>query len=59
MTNRELIIALEGLMDIAETAMPDSYFQSDKRVAAGREAVKALIKGMVGDTAAVKRALGR
>ena len=28
--------ALEGLMDVAEQAMPDSYFQTDSRVVKAR-----------------------
>lgn len=59
MTRRELLNTIQGLMDIAETAMPGSYFQTDKRVAAGREAVEALIKDIVGDTPSVERALER
>ena len=31
--------AVEGLMEIAETAMPDTYFQTDSRVNAARNAL--------------------
>ena len=32
--------AAPGMMEIAETAMPDTYFQSDSRVCEMREALK-------------------
>lgn len=35
-----LLETLEGLMEIAEEAMPDSYFQSDSRTKAGRAAIE-------------------
>ena len=38
----EATAALPGLLEIAEMAMPDSYFQSDSRVAAARAALAAL-----------------
>ena len=31
--------AIRGLMEIAEIAMPDSYFQTDSRVVAARKAL--------------------
>ena len=34
--------AMEGLMDIAEVAMPDTYFKTDSRVNAAREILKEL-----------------
>ena len=37
----QLLEALRGLMDIAEIAMPDSFFQSDGRVKAARKALEA------------------
>jgi hypothetical protein len=35
----DAVEAIPGLMEIAEIAMPDSYFQSDSRVAAARAAL--------------------
>lgn len=40
----ELVPALEGLMEIAKIAMPDSYFASDSRVCKARELL-AKVKG--------------
>ena len=37
---REISEALEGLMEIAEMAMPDTYFESDSRVNKARQALK-------------------
>lgn len=36
---KELYETIEGLMEIAEQAMPDSYFQSDSRVNKARKAL--------------------
>ena len=38
-SNQRLMIALEGMMEVAESAMPDTFFQTDRRVKAGREAL--------------------
>lgn len=38
--NAELVAALKRMMEIAEEAMPDSYFQSDSRVNASQIALK-------------------
>lgn len=46
----ELVAAVEGLLDVAELAMPDSYFDSDSRV---RKAKAALAR------AAAEKGLGR
>ncbi len=35
----ELLAAMQGLMEIAETAMPDTFFASDSRVNAARAAI--------------------
>ena len=34
--------SIDGLMEIAEIAMPDTYFASDSRVCEAREALKAV-----------------
>lgn len=34
-----MVDALKGMMEIAEMAMPDSYFQEDSRVNKAREAL--------------------
>lgn len=41
----KLIHTLEGLLDIAELAMPDTYFHSDSRVKRAQSLLKKL-KGM-------------
>ena len=35
----ELMVALEGMIEIAKTAMPDTYFKTDSRVKAARSAL--------------------
>lgn len=38
-SNQRMMIALEGMMEVAESAMPDTFFQTDRRVKAGRDAI--------------------
>ena len=40
--------ALNGLMKIAEAAMPDSFFQTDRRVRAARRVLERLDRALVG-----------
>jgi hypothetical protein len=47
-----VVKAAPGLMEIAEIAMPDTYFQSDSRVCEMREALKEaedLLEGLKGE----------
>ena len=44
LTNDEIVKALEGLLHIAEMAMPDSYFQSDTRVKRAKKILKKIAK---------------
>jgi len=41
-SNKELKKALEGMIEIAELAMPDSYLETDSRVALARSLLKRL-----------------
>lgn len=43
-TNEEVKKALEGLLHIAEMAMPESYFQSDTRVKRAQKILKKIVK---------------
>lgn len=43
-TNGEIQKALEGMLHIAEMAMPDSYFQSDSRVKRAQKLLKKVSK---------------
>lgn len=43
-TNEEVKKALEGLLHIAEMAMPTSYFESDSRVRRAQKILKKLEK---------------
>ena len=56
MTRRELLLTLQGLLDIAEATMTASDFRSDTRVTAGLEAREAVLEAIVGK-AALERAL--
>lgn len=40
-SNVALVEALKGALEIAEMAMPDSFFQTDRRVKAAQEAIEA------------------
>lgn len=45
MTRKELCLAFMGLLEVAEIAMPATYYMSDTRVKRAKKIVAKLLKG--------------